>query len=53
MAQSMALTRCSSRGITTRQVVAPRRLVQAAAPTRRPLVCRSAMTDVEAKLGAS
>lgn len=52
-AQSMAMARCSGRVISSRQAAAPRRL-PAAAPARRALVCsRSALTEVEAKLGAS
>lgn len=49
MAAQLSLARCSSRVISSRQVVAPRRLSAApGAPRTRQAIARSAVTEVEA-----
>lgn len=48
MAAQLSLARCSSRVISSRQVVAPRRLSAALAPRTRQAIARSAVTEVEA-----
>ncbi len=44
----LSVARCSSKAISSQQVVAPRRLLAAARPARKHLVCRSKVAEVEA-----
>lgn len=48
MAAQLSLARCSSRVISSWQVVAPRRLSAALQPSRRPAVAARAVVEVEA-----